>query len=269
MITRLLSAAAVCCATGLPLGAENTFETPITGEILNGWQQTDGTHLAALRLTLAPGWKTYWRTPGDAGIPPHFDWSGSENLRGVGITWPTPEVFKTAGMRTIGYSGEVVLPISLAMHRTGEPIELSAHLDIGVCSDICVPYQMTLTAVIDSKSTKPTPAIAAALAARPFTAKEAGLRSVTCALSPTEDGLRIEAHMAVPSAGGTEVVIIEPGQPGLWSSETNVVRTGGMLVAVGEIMAGSAGPLALDRSRIRITVLGQNHAVDIKGCAPG
>lgn len=269
MIIRCLSAFLLTCASALPLAAGDSFAAPVTGEILTGWQQADGTRIAAVRLKLSPGWKTYWRSPGDAGIPPHFDWAGSGNLRGVGITWPAPEVFLTSGMRTIGYSGDVILPLTLAPKRRGEPMSLHADLEIGVCKDICVPHRMSLTAMLEDNSAKPTPMIAAALAARPYSAKEAGVKSATCALSPTKDGLRIEARMKLPSTGGDEVVIIEAGQPGLWSSETQVTRKGGTLLAQGEIMAGDGSPLALDRSAIRITVLGTKHAVDIRGCSAG
>ena len=269
MITRLFSALLLSCAAALPTLAGDTFETPVTGEILTGWQQSDGTRVAAVRLRLAPGWKTYWRSPGDAGIPPHFDWSGSDNLRGVGISWPAPDVFLTAGMRTIGYSGDVVLPLTLAARQADGPITLTAELDIGVCRDICVPHRMTLEAVLDGANSKPTPVIAAALAARPFSSKEAGVKNATCALRPTQDGMSIEARVTVPHAGGNEVVIIEPGQPGLWASETKVRRDGATLVATGEITAGSGAPLALDRSAIRITVLGSKHAIDIRGCTSG
>ena len=269
MIARILTALALACSTALPLSAGDSFVVPVTGELLSGWQQADGTRVAAVRLTLAPGWKTYWRSPGDAGIPPHFDWSESDNLRGVGITWPTPEVFLTAGMRTIGYSGDVILPIALAPHHADDPISLRATISLGVCSDICVPHQMALETVLQGDSAKPVPMIAAALAERPYSAKDAGAKAVTCALSPMDDGLRIKARILVPHAGGAEVVIIEPGQPGLWASETDVTRDGGTLIATGEIMAGDGATLSLDRSEIRITVLGKKHAVDIKGCAPG
>lgn len=269
MIKRCLSALALTCATALPLTAGNDVGTPVSGEILTGWQRADGTRIAALRLKLAPGWKTYWRSPGDAGIPPEFNWSGSDNLRGVGITWPAPEVFTTSGMRTIGYSGDVILPLTLAPKRAGETMVLNAALDIGVCKDICIPHRMSLSAVLDGTNGKPTPAIAAALATRPYSAKEAGVKTASCALSPTKDGIQIEAWMKLPPAGGDEVVIIEAGQPGLWSSETKVTRSGGTLRAKGEIMAADGSPLALDRSAIRITVLGSSHSVDIRGCTAG
>ena len=75
--------------------------------------------------------------------------------------------------------------------------------------------------------------------------------------------------MTMASTGGEEVVIIEPGAEGLWMSETETSRTGETLVAVGEMMTSDGKPVAIDRSDVKITVLGQKHAVEISGCAPG
>ncbi|MGC1494798.1 MAG: protein-disulfide reductase DsbD domain-containing protein [Sulfitobacter sp.] len=268
MIKTLLCALVLGTIT-LPAMAQDSIGTPVTGEILSGWVRADGTRVAAIKLTLAPGWKTYWRSPGDNGIPPAFDWSGSSNLRGVGITWPAPKVFRQSGVRTIGYANELVLPITIAPRKSGKPIKLRANLDIGVCSDICVPHQMTLRATLDTTNTKPTPAIAASLAARPYSASEAGVTSATCSLRPTAKGLEIKTRLNVPSTGGREVVVIEPGQPNLWMSETDSSRSGGQLTATGDLQSTGGGALAIDRSAIRITVLGKNHAVEIQGCTPG
>tara|TARA_R110002072_G_scaffold30387_7_gene94985 strand:+ start:1406 stop:2212 length:807 start_codon:yes stop_codon:yes gene_type:complete len=268
MIKSLISAL-ILGSFAVPAAAQDPIGMPVTGEILTGWQQPDGTRVAALKLTLAPGWKTYWRSPGDNGIPPVFDWSRSSNLRGVEITWPAPKVFRQGGVRTIGYANELILPIAIAPRTSGKPVTLRADLDIGVCSDICVPQQFSLTATLDTTSSKPTPVIAAALAARPYSASEAGVKSATCALRPTAAGLEIETRVNVPSTGGQEVVVIEPGQPNMWMSETDSNRTGGQLTAIGDLASTDGGTLAIDRSAIRITVLGKNHAVEIQGCAPG
>lgn len=266
---RSLIYALILTLTAVPVTAENSIGTIVTGEILTGWQQPDGSRVAAIKLTLAPGWKTYWRSPGDNGIPPAFDWSGSSNLRGIGITWPAPKVFRQGGVRTIGYANELILPITIAPRKSSKPVKLRADLDIGVCSDICVPKQLSLTATLDTSNTKPTAAIAAALAARPYSASEAGVKSATCVLRPNANGLEIETRLTVPSAGGREVVVIEPGQANVWMSETDSSRKGGQLTATGDMSATGGGALAIDRSAIRITVLGSNHAVEIQGCTPG
>ena len=78
---------------GLFLGSSAAAQMPenvAESRILTGWRDANGTHYAALEIMLAPGWKTYWRTPGDAGIPPQFNWSGSENLSAVGVSYPVP-----------------------------------------------------------------------------------------------------------------------------------------------------------------------------------
>jgi DsbC/DsbD-like thiol-disulfide interchange protein len=90
--------------------------------VLPGWRDADGTHMAALRFEMAEGWKTYWRAPGEAGIPPRFDWRGSRNLGAVEILWPTPQQTTTNGMRTIGYEHDLILPVRLTPARAGEPI---------------------------------------------------------------------------------------------------------------------------------------------------
>ncbi|MCH8998360.1 MAG: hypothetical protein IID48_08850, partial [Proteobacteria bacterium] len=64
-----------------------------------------------LHFKLEPGWKIYWRSPGEAGYPPSVDWSGSENLAEVRLNWPVPRRFSLFGFETFGYYDEVVLPV--------------------------------------------------------------------------------------------------------------------------------------------------------------
>lgn len=266
---RLLSCLSLLVALGHPVAAQSLFESPIQGEILSGWQQADGSRIAAFRLELKPGWKTYWRSPGDAGIPPQIDWRGSRNLGSVGLIWPAPQVYREGGVTTIGYKDVLVLPFSIAPRRAGKPVTLKAELDIGVCKDVCIPHRMRLETTLDGAATAPTPAIAAALAARPLSAREGRVARASCALQPSADGLQIEARVEMPRLDGREVVVIEPGSPGIWMSETDVSREGQTLKAIGDLAALDGGPLAIDRSRITITVLGGGQAVEIKGCQAG
>lgn len=269
MLIRRLLALMFFLFAGLPATAQQVLEVPVRGEILSGWQQADGTRIAALRLTLAPGWKTYWRAPGDSGIPPQFDWRQSSNLGGITPLWPAPQVFREGGVLTIGYKEELVLPLAIAPRQAGRPVRLSVTLDIGVCSDICIPHRMKIEGLLEDTSRSPTPDIAAALAARPLSAREAGAGRAICSLRPNADGLEITAHMDMPSQGGGEVVVIEPGSPGVWMSEMDVSRLGRSLTAVGDMVPTGGGPMSLDRSGVTITVLGERGAVELKGCAAG
>lgn len=235
-------------------------------EILTGWRGADGTHIAALRIRLKDGWKTYWRAPGDAGIPPIFDWDSSGNLSEAHITWPTPTIFSLNGMRSIGYRNEVILPIALHPKRDGQPIKLRGALDIGVCRDICVPQRLKVRATLPAVSTKRDPRIAAALAARPFSEREAGLRDIRCRIAPTSKGLALSLEIDMPSAGTPEATVVETGLPGVWVSEPETRRSGGTLFAQTRLEHVAGDAFMLDRSALRVTIIGNKHAVDIHGC---
>lgn len=262
---------AACAQVAAPAlaGDKDGSGATIRLEVLDGGMTARGTYLAALRMQLAEGWKTYWRAPGEAGIPPSFDWSGSSNVGRVDITWPTPQVFDLQGLRAIGYKHELVLPVEVTPTRKGQPVRLRGSVDLGVCKDVCMPATLDFDHRLDPRAGR-NPVIAAALAQRPYSAKEAGVRKATCRIRPSANGVRVEARIAMPAVGGQEIAVIEPGDPQLWASETETRRKGDMLVASAEVAdAQGAAAFALDRSRIRITVIGRDHAVDIRGCSAG
>ena len=99
---------------------------------------------AGLQIRLAPGWHAYWRTPGDAGLPPSIDWQGSQNVAGAAVSWPAPRRVSLNGLETQGYEDGVVLPIAVALAHQGEAVLLHAAVDYAACKDVCVPYQATL-----------------------------------------------------------------------------------------------------------------------------
>ncbi len=249
-------------------GVAQGVEGLVQLDVLDGGKSDSGTYLGAIRLNLADGWKTYWRAPGDAGIPPQFDWSGSGNVGEVSITWPAPHVFDQNGLRSIGYADQLVLPIEISPRNPTKPVHLRGEVDLGVCKDVCVPGKLTFDHTLNADAGR-HPAIAAALAQRPFSAREAGVASATCHLSPTADGMQIEARIVMPPAGGEELAVIEPGNPGLWASQPETRRNGDTLIARSEVISSAGGAFALDRSDVRITVLGARHAVDIHGCTAG
>ncbi|MGC9368616.1 MAG: protein-disulfide reductase DsbD domain-containing protein [Paracoccaceae bacterium] len=259
-----LIAAVGLVAGALPASAQPPAETIIQAEILPGWETERGTQMAGLRLTLAPGWKTYWRAPGDAGIPPQFDWSASRNMKAVATYWPRPKVFEQNGMRTIAYENEVVLPLELTPGAPGRPIILQGRMELGVCHDICMPMSLELNAELPARP-NPEP-IRAALAARPMSAAQAGVGRVTCAVEPISDGLRLTAEIPLPPMGGKEVAVVELRDPSIWVSEPQVARQGDRLVAVADLVPETAAPFALDRSSVRFTLLAGRNAVDIRGC---
>lgn len=236
-------------------------------ELRPGWRMADGTHMAALHIVLEPGWKTYWRAPGDVGIPPQFSWDGSENIHAVSTNWPTPVVFFEQGMRSVGYKSEVVIPLHMTAQSGGATMHLQGALQIGLCKDICIPANLSFNALLPADVTRPDPVIAAAMTNRPYTAHEAGVLGVTCSIeAATDGGLLLHAKIQMPSAGGTEYVVVEADNPHLWVAEPDSHRDGMVLHASTRLMHVDGRSFALDRSSLRFTVIGAARAVDILGC---
>jgi suppressor for copper-sensitivity B len=98
-----------------------------------------------LEIKLEPGWKTYWRAPGEGGLPPRFDWNGSANLAGIAVSWPAPKRFEIGGMESIGYADHVILPLEARLARPGEPLALKLALRYAVCREICMLVEANLT----------------------------------------------------------------------------------------------------------------------------
>ncbi len=263
-VLRPLALAVALLSSASPMQAQSLGDI-MSAELLPGWRTERGTHMAAIRLTLSQGWKTYWRSPGDAGIPPEFNWQGSDNLGAVRLHWPVPEVFHFNGMQAIGYSHELVLPVEIWPQVAGQPVRLDTTLDLGVCRDICVPANVRLEAVL-APTGAADPVIRAALKDQPGSAGAAGLRMASCEVEPMRKGLRLRAVLDMPRLGPDEVVVVESGDPSIWVAEADTRREGGRLVAETQLVAVDRKPFALDRSALTITVLSGGKAVELRGC---
>jgi DsbC/DsbD-like thiol-disulfide interchange protein len=254
-----------CLLLALPVQAEMPPDDLARLEVLPGWRTGEGRHMAALRVTLAPGWKTYWRAPGAAGLPPLLDLSDSTGVTAAEPRWPVPEVFHFGGMRSIGYHDAVTIPLDLTL--SGGPARLAGEIEIGVCDEICVPVRLPFALDLPAAGDR-DPVIAAALVDRPMTAEEARAEA-TCAMASDGEGLALTVRLSMPPLGSDEAVVIEAADPGLWISEAAARREGAVLTATADALSRDGGAFALDRSGLRITVLAEGRAVDIQGCAAG
>lgn len=101
-----------------------------------------GTRLAGIEIKLHAGWKTYWRVPGDSGIPPQFDFSGSDNVKTATVLWPAPHAFPDgAGGQSIGYHDHVIFPVRVTPVDANRPVVLKAFVQYAACQKLCVPAQ--------------------------------------------------------------------------------------------------------------------------------
>lgn len=100
---------------------------------------------AALEVLLETGWKTYWRSPGESGIPPFFDFAQSSNIVDAKVKFPTPFYFNEQGTEIVGYKNRVVFPIELQIGTFGKPTVLQLRTVIGICGEVCIPVQAKLS----------------------------------------------------------------------------------------------------------------------------
>jgi DsbC/DsbD-like thiol-disulfide interchange protein len=101
--------------------------------------------LAGIEIKLDPGWHTYWRDPGDSGVPPSFDFSGSDNVQSATVLWPAPERFSDgAGGTSIGYVDHVILPVRVAPKDAAKQSALRLKLNYAICGNLCVPAEAKL-----------------------------------------------------------------------------------------------------------------------------
>jgi DsbC/DsbD-like thiol-disulfide interchange protein len=112
-------------------------------------ERDPGKITALIQIEPAPGWKTYWRAPGDSGMPPQIDLSSASNLHQVGIGYSVPEVGRDEAGRFIGYHAPAGIVIDLEKVDPQKSATLSADIMIGFCKDICLPFQSHFALALD------------------------------------------------------------------------------------------------------------------------
>ncbi|MBR9862358.1 MAG: hypothetical protein GYB24_02845 [Rhodobacteraceae bacterium] len=256
-------------ALGLPaalLAQEYNIQGVARLDILPGYETPSGQMIAA-RIRLAPGWKTYWRAPGSNGIPPAFDWDGSENLGDVAFHWPEPSVFMKDGERTIGYARELVLPIGITPQKSGAPVSLKGEVLFGVCEDVCIPVKARFAMDVSGNDAGSTKAIKAALRKQPASGASRGIAPVTCNIVPIKGGFKISTTLRSrqPLPAASFPVIEFPGTD-VWIEQKDSRIDGHTLTASANLFAYGSTPLMMQRSKVKVTLLGGPRAVELRGC---
>src|ERR1700736_5000325 len=120
--------------------------------------------LGGIAFQLQPGWKTYWRTPGDSGVPPRFDLSKSDNIEAVTVLGPAPTKFDDgAGGHSLGYHDQIVLPLRIVAKNADKPVTLRADINYAVCEKLCIPVEASAELAFTSVASTEDSALFAAL----------------------------------------------------------------------------------------------------------
>lgn len=272
----VLTAAALGLAALAGPGAAEAAETPwqhAKGASARLVTAVDGTGTlgeipAGLHIRLEPHWKTYWRSPGDAGLPPALDWAGSENLGTATLAYPAPHRFQLFGLETYGYETEVVFPLTLPVARAGQPQHLALAATVLVCSDICIPANFSFALDLPAGAAAPDPAAANLIDryanAVPGDGGAAGLvlGPVGATTAGPNGGLRIEATAREPFE--TPDIFVE-GAPGdAFAAPRITTQDGGrrLVAEIDRIQAAADPPVALVGSPVVLTLVDGPRSVE-------
>jgi DsbC/DsbD-like thiol-disulfide interchange protein len=169
-----------------------------------------GTLRAGIEIKLQPGWKTYWRYPGDSGVPPQFDFAGSENLASAEVLYPAPHSFKDEAGTSIGYKETVIFPVRVTPHDASKPVKLDAKIDYAVCEKLCIPAEGKAQLLLE-RSAAANDALTAAEASVPkhVPAGEIALKLKRSAAKPKP---LVTLEVAAPDGEPVEVFVEGPGK---------------------------------------------------------
>jgi DsbC/DsbD-like thiol-disulfide interchange protein len=214
--TLSLTLSAYCLAAVLSAPAYAIDESPWSEDIrsairlIAGSNKTGDVPLrAGIEIKMQPGWKTYWRYPGDSGVPPHFDFSGSENVKDVKVLFPAPHLFTDETGRSLGYKDRVILPLEISPQQLGKPVQLRLKADYAVCEKLCVPAEGRAELVLVGGDSSHNSALAAAKARVPrqITAAQAGLTARRTSTGPKPV---VAVDLAAPAGQPVELFVEGP-----------------------------------------------------------
>jgi DsbC/DsbD-like thiol-disulfide interchange protein len=159
---------------------------------------------AGVELKLAAGWKTYWRYPGDSGVPPHFDFSASRNVKSVTVRWPAPQRLADESGVTIGYKHDVVFPLEIVPEDTTQPVLLRLKLEYGVCRKICAPADASGELTLDGSPGAFADRVAAGDARIPRRI-EVGAGDALSIRAVRREGPKVVVDIAAPDGADTDL----------------------------------------------------------------
>jgi DsbC/DsbD-like thiol-disulfide interchange protein len=166
--------------------------------------------LGGIAIQLQPGWHTYWRNPGDSGVPPRFDFSKSENIEAVTILWPAPMRFDDgAGGTSLGYQKQVVLPLRIVAKSADRPVMLRADISYAVCEKICIPVEASAELAFTSVASTEDSALSAALDTVPKPATIGDPNPLTIR-DVKREGKTVLVDVAAQPSGGVNLFVEGP-----------------------------------------------------------
>jgi DsbC/DsbD-like thiol-disulfide interchange protein len=220
---------------------------------------------AGIEIRLKQGWHTYWRYPGDAGVPPRFDFAGSQNVKSVEVLWPAPRRLPEAGLDTIGYDRDVILPLRVTPQDQAKPVMLQVKADYAICEKLCVPAQTKGGLALTGGQTAQEVRLAAAESRVPKkVALGAGSSLAVRSVRRQEGGDRPHVVVDVAVPRGASVDLFAEGATEQWALPLPVAIDGAAGLQRFTLELDGAPPDAtFAGALIRLTVVTDGEAIEV------
>ncbi len=213
---------------------------------------TGRNYQAAAEIRLPSTAITYWRTPGDAGVPPKFSVNGSENVAKAEVLFPAPQRIDDQGIEAFGYRGGVVFPIHVAARDQRAPVRLRLTVDYAVCDNICLPEKSSAELLLPVARQSPQDAVIAAAEARVPVALS--LQDIAAHVSIVPDKAATKPTWLLAWKGDSMPTDLFAEAPEGWAFETH--RRADRLFSIVAVEAPAAAP----HVAIRMTLTGAPRA---------
>jgi DsbC/DsbD-like thiol-disulfide interchange protein len=235
--------------------------------LIAGSSPPDGAPIrAGVEIRLKSGWHTYWRYPGDAGVPPRFDFSESQNLKSLEVRWPAPQRIPEQGLVAIGYTGDVILPLTIVPQIRGEPVKLRLKLDYAVCETLCVPAEGKAELVLTGGGSSHEAALAAAEARVPkSTALGEGSALAVRSVRREDTGGRPRILVDVAAPPAAEIALFAEGPTADWALPVPAAVDGAPkgLQRFAFELDGAPPGASYDGARIALTAVAGDAAIEV------
>ena len=218
--------------------------------------------LAGVQIELDPGWKTYWRVPGESGVPPLFDWSGSDNLKHAKVLFPAPTRLNDQGGEAIGYKDRVIFPVAVEASDPGKPVALKLDLHFAVCQAICVPAEAALSLTLPATPAPDAEAglVGAAVAKVPAAAA-GGLAVTAASLRPAPAGEGHDLVVRLEGSGANEADIFVEGFSDAYFGKPRPLEAAGRSASYSLPVLGLKQPEELVGKTLTLTVVARDSSV--------
>lgn len=192
----------------------------------------EGVLQAVVDIRLKSGWKTYWRSPGDAGFP--FLATPAEtasNIESIAIEWPYPKrIIEEWELEVFGFKDHLALPLDIALADATLPSQIDLTISYAVCSDICINEEQHLSLAVPANfgGDSDAAAVDAAKAKVPLANGEHGMRIESATIDTEADGkgvLSVQVAADAPIRQSADV-FIETEAAGLRFPQAEVLREG-------------------------------------------